>query len=60
MPDPICKHWLWCALGLQGVVGMMQRLSQDDVPVTPDAWALLKEQQARLQALLVSQPKRSD
>lgn len=41
-------HWHHAAAGFQGIVAMLDRLKDSDVPVTEQAWHKIEEQTARL------------
>jgi hypothetical protein len=44
----VIDHWLWVVMGLQGLVGMMQKLLDAEIPITPQAKTLLQEHLTRL------------
>ena len=51
-------HWLWCAMGLRGIVGIARRLAEGQVPASTAAIKELEKNLADLQAVtqLARQP----
>lgn len=48
MPD----YWLWCAMGFQGIVGMMKKARDLGIAPTPEAMELLRKHLAELRQLI--------
>lgn len=47
-------HWLWCARGLQGIVGIAKRLVEGQVPASDAAIKELEKNLADLQSVAQS------
>jgi hypothetical protein len=60
MSAPVIDHWLWAAMGFQGLTSMLKDLDASDVPITSAALSRLIEYRNKLNEIIDHQQQKQE